>query len=68
MTGTMFYPNWKEKVVYPAEGAEPQVLEENEKFKMVVGGLEALRLIRLSRLTVSGKSSKAQRICLCMTE
>ena len=35
MTGTMFYPNWKEKVVYPAEGAEPQVLEENEKFKMV---------------------------------
>jgi len=41
MTTTMFYPNWKEKVVYPAEGAQPQVLEENKKIKVVVGGLEA---------------------------
>jgi quercetin dioxygenase-like cupin family protein len=41
MTNTIFYPNWKDKVVYPAEGAQPLVLEENDKFKMVVGGLEA---------------------------
>ena len=34
------YPNWKEKVVYSAEGPQPQVLEENDKVKVVVGGLE----------------------------
>ena len=27
--------------MYPAEGAQPQVLEENKKFKVVVAGLEA---------------------------
>ncbi len=41
MTNTLYYPNWKDKVVYPTEGAQPQVLEENEKFKIVVAGLEA---------------------------
>jgi quercetin dioxygenase-like cupin family protein len=40
MTDKIFFPNWKEKVVYPAQGAQPQVLEENEKFKVVVAGLE----------------------------
>ena len=41
MTNTLFYPNWKEKVLYPQEGAQPQVLGENEKYKVLVGGLEA---------------------------
>ena len=41
MTTTMFFPNWKEKVVYPAKGAQPQVLEENNKVKVLVVGLEA---------------------------
>jgi quercetin dioxygenase-like cupin family protein len=45
MTTTLFQPNWKEIVVYPQEGAQPQVLCENEKFKVVVGGLEAGRKI-----------------------
>jgi len=34
------YPNWKEKVVYSAEGPQSQVLEENEKLKVVLAGLE----------------------------
>jgi mannose-6-phosphate isomerase-like protein (cupin superfamily) len=41
MNKTLSYPNWKEKVVYPAEGAQPKVLDENEKFKVIVAGLEA---------------------------
>ncbi len=33
MKETLVYQNWEEKVVYPAEGADPQVLAESEKFK-----------------------------------
>lgn len=47
MANKIFFPNWREKVVYPAEGAQPQVLEENEKFKIVVAGLEAGQKIPL---------------------
>ena len=41
MKETLVYQNWEEKVVYPAEGADPQVLAETEKFKAVVAGLAA---------------------------
>ena len=36
----MFYPNWKDKVVFSKEGPQPQTLIENEKFKVVLVGLE----------------------------
>jgi quercetin dioxygenase-like cupin family protein len=35
------YFDWKEHVVYAADGPRPQVLLENEKIKVVVAGLEA---------------------------
>jgi quercetin dioxygenase-like cupin family protein len=38
-------PNWKEKVVYAADGPKPQVLLENEKLKVVIGGLEPGQVI-----------------------
>lgn len=41
MNKALTCPNWKEKVVYPDEGAQPQVLDENEKFKVLVAGLKA---------------------------
>jgi quercetin dioxygenase-like cupin family protein len=41
MSETKVYLDWKDKVVYPVEGAQPQVLAESEKFKAVVAGLAA---------------------------
>lgn len=41
MKETLVYQNWEEKVVYPAEGADPQVLAQSEKFKAVIAGLAA---------------------------
>lgn len=35
------FPNWKEKVVFSTEGPAPQVLEETEKIKVIIAGLEA---------------------------
>ncbi len=32
--------NWKERVVYSENGPQPQILEENNLFKVVVAGLE----------------------------
>ena len=37
---TTLYPDWREEVVYAAEGPQPQVLLENEKVKVIVAGLE----------------------------
>ncbi len=39
MSYTMF-PDWKEKVAFSAEGPRPQVLEENDRVKVVFAGLE----------------------------
>ncbi len=39
MSYTMF-PDWKEKVAFSAEGPRPQVLEENDRVKVVLAGLE----------------------------
>jgi mannose-6-phosphate isomerase-like protein (cupin superfamily) len=32
--------NWRNRVVYPVSGAQPQVLADNDKYKVIVGGLE----------------------------
>jgi quercetin dioxygenase-like cupin family protein len=34
------FPDWKEKVVFAEDGLKPQVLEENDRLKVVVAGLE----------------------------
>lgn len=36
----MMYPDWREKVVFSAEGPQPQALMESDKFKVVIAGLE----------------------------
>ena len=41
MTQTMLYPDWKEKVIYSAQGPQPQALIETDKLKVIVAGLEA---------------------------
>lgn len=33
--------NWKDRVVFSDQGPQPQVLEENSTFKLVLAGLEA---------------------------
>ena len=40
MTETALYPDWKDKLVYGEEGPEPQVLMEDEKIKLILGGLK----------------------------
>ena len=39
MTENVIFPDWKYIVVYPPQGAEPQVLVESENYKSVIGGL-----------------------------
>lgn len=34
------YPDWKEKVVFSKEGPKPQTLEENNRLKVIIAGLE----------------------------
>jgi quercetin dioxygenase-like cupin family protein len=36
-----YYPNWRDIVVYAGQQPQPQILEENPKFKSVIVGLEA---------------------------
>ncbi len=36
-----YYPNWKDIVVYSQQNPQPQILEENQKYKSVIVGLEA---------------------------
>ncbi len=40
MDQTLFFPNWRDKVVFSAPGPQPQVLHEDAKVKVVVVGLE----------------------------
>jgi len=40
MTQAELFPNWLEKVVYTADGPQPQVLMANDKVKIIVAGLE----------------------------
>jgi len=44
---SMFYPNWREKVVFSPEGPQPQILTENEKLKVIIAGLEVGQKIPL---------------------
>ncbi|MCC6802063.1 MAG: 4Fe-4S binding protein [Anaerolineae bacterium] len=44
---SMFYPDWREKVVFSPEGPQPQILTENEKLKVIIAGLEAGQKIPL---------------------
>jgi len=37
--------NWKDKVVFSAAGPQPQILIENEKLKVLIGGLEPGQMI-----------------------
>ncbi|MDE3088006.1 MAG: cupin domain-containing protein [Chloroflexota bacterium] len=37
----MLYPDWRDKVVFSSDGPKPQTLMDSDKFKVVVGGLEA---------------------------
>jgi quercetin dioxygenase-like cupin family protein len=34
------YSNWKEKVIFSAEGPKPQVLAEDKRLKVILAGLE----------------------------
>ena len=40
MTQTTLFPDWREKVVYSADGPQPQILMANDKVKVIVAGLE----------------------------
>jgi quercetin dioxygenase-like cupin family protein len=40
MEAAVSYPDWREKVVFSAEGPSPQVLMANDKAKVVVAGLQ----------------------------
>jgi quercetin dioxygenase-like cupin family protein len=40
MNQPLFFPNWRDRVIYSAGGPQPQVLHEDDKIKVVVVGLE----------------------------
>ena len=40
MMPSTLYPDWREKVMYSAEGPHPQPLMADDKVKVVVAGLE----------------------------
>ena len=40
MTKTLVHMDWRQRVVYPVSGAQPQVLADSDKYKVIVGGLE----------------------------
>ncbi|MBK8989918.1 MAG: cupin domain-containing protein [Chloroflexi bacterium] len=40
MTQATLYADWREKVIYAAEGPQPQPLMADEKVKIIVAGLE----------------------------
>lgn len=41
MTDGTFYADWKNVVVYPAQGAQPKVLVETPQYRAVIAGLAA---------------------------
>ena len=40
MNQTLFFPDWRDKVIFSAAGPQPQVLHEDDTIKVVVVGLE----------------------------
>jgi quercetin dioxygenase-like cupin family protein len=45
VTSTLFFPDWRERVVYAGPGPRPQLLHEDGTFKVVLVGLEPGGLI-----------------------
>ena len=39
------YPDWHEQAVFSPSGPQPQILAENEKFKLIMGSLESNQMI-----------------------
>jgi quercetin dioxygenase-like cupin family protein len=37
----LVFPDWRAKVVFSSDGPQPQILAETDKFKVILGGLEA---------------------------
>ena len=40
MQKATLFPNWRDEVVYSAEGPQPQILMENDDIRILVAGLE----------------------------
>lgn len=40
MTKAITYPDWRETVIFTVEGPQPQILQDNEKVKIIMAGLE----------------------------
>ncbi|MCU0504032.1 MAG: hypothetical protein MUC51_20130 [Anaerolineae bacterium] len=40
MAQPLYFPDWRDKVIFSAGGPQPQVLHEDDKVKVVVVGLE----------------------------
>jgi mannose-6-phosphate isomerase-like protein (cupin superfamily) len=40
MNQALFFPNWRDKVIYATARPQPQVLHEDDRVKVVVAGLE----------------------------
>jgi quercetin dioxygenase-like cupin family protein len=38
---SIVYPNWQDKIVFSADGPQPQILLDSDKFKVVLVGLNA---------------------------
>jgi quercetin dioxygenase-like cupin family protein len=41
MSQAVIYPDWRAKIEYGKEGPRPQTLQETEKVRVILGGLEA---------------------------
>ena len=39
MIYTGLYENWRDIVVYPDKGVQPQILAENDTYRCIIGGL-----------------------------
>ena len=40
MTEAKLFPNWRDQIVYSADGPQPQILMVNDKVKILLAGLE----------------------------
>ncbi len=40
MNQTVIYPDWRAKITYSKEGPRPEILQETEKLRAILGGLE----------------------------
>ena len=40
MSQVSYYPDWREKIIFSAQGPQPQVLAESAQIKSVIAGLD----------------------------